>query len=92
MVSTPTSRISASKSSASSMTWPRVSAGACSGDQHQLPLDGLAGPELADLDDVDQLVELLGDLLERRRLDVDHDRDAAEALVVGGGDRQASRC
>ena len=34
----------------------------------------LAGVELGDLDDVDQLVELLDDLLERRRLDVDHDR------------------
>jgi len=32
-----------------------------------------------------ELEELLGDLLEGSRLHVDHDRDAAEALVVGGG-------
>src|SRR5690606_9014001 len=36
----------------------------------------------------DELVELLDDLLERCRLDVDHDRDPAEPLVVGGSDRE----
>src|SRR5205823_5256097 len=56
--------------------------------QHQLTLDSRAGVELADLDHVDELEELLGDLLERRRLHVDDDGDAAEALVVGGGHGQ----
>src|SRR5205807_7244975 len=37
---------------------------------------------------VDELEQLLGDLLERLRLDVDHDRDAAEPIVVGRRDRQ----
>ena len=50
---------------------------ACVGrDAHeqQLGLARLVGMELADLDDVDELVELRHDLLERRRLDVDDDR------------------
>ena len=58
------------------------------GHEHELALDRVAGVELADLHHVDQLVELLGDLLERGRLDVDHDRDAAEPVVLGGGDGQ----
>src|SRR3954452_10522615 len=44
--------------------------------QQQLALDGVGGIELADLHDVDQLEQLVGDLLERRRLDVDDDGDA----------------
>ena len=74
------------------MIWPRVVGAGLDGDEQQLALDRVAGVELADLHHVDQLEQLLGDLLERRRLDVDDDRDAAEALVVGGGDREASRC
>src|SRR5204863_7282025 len=56
--------------------------------QHELPLDCRRRIELADLDHVDELEQLLGDLLERCRLDVDDDRDAAEPLVVGGSDGQ----
>src|SRR3954454_3413632 len=41
--------------------------------QQQFALDGVGGIELADLDDVDQLEQLLRDLLERCRLDVDDD-------------------
>src|SRR5262249_4866665 len=41
-----------------------------------------------DADDVDQLVELLEHLLERCRIGVDDHRDAREALVGGGRDRQ----
>ena len=52
--------------------------------QHELALDRLVGVQLGDLDHRDQLVELLGDLLERRRLGVDDDRHPAEALVLGG--------
>src|SRR5688572_17763608 len=51
--------------------------------QQQLTLDRVVGMQLADLHDVDELEQLLGDLLDRRRLGVDDDRDAAEALVVG---------
>src|SRR4029453_13956119 len=51
--------------------------------QHQLPFDRFAGIQLRDLDDVDELEQLLGDLLQRRRLDVDDDHDAAEARGVG---------
>src|SRR5262245_58216249 len=58
-------------------------------DEQQFALDRLPRVELADLHDVDQLEELLGDLLERRRLDVDDDRDAAEPLVLGRCHRQA---
>ena len=56
------------------------------GGEQQLALDGATRVELADLDDLDQLEQLLDDLLERRRLDVDDDRDAAEALVLGRRD------
>src|SRR4051812_2478287 len=39
--------------------------------QQELALDRVGRVELADLHDVDELEQLLGDLLERRRLDVD---------------------
>ena len=48
----------------------------------------VGGVQLGDLDHVDQLEQLLGDLLDRRLLDVDHDGDAAEPLVVGRGHGQ----
>src|SRR5262249_44714214 len=41
-----------------------------------------------DLDHGDELVELLDDLFERRRVGVDHDRHPREALVVGRADRE----
>ena len=44
-----------------------------------------AGLELDDLDDVDQLVELLGHLLERQLLDVDHDRSCARCSACSVG-------
>src|SRR3984957_9687153 len=55
------------------------------GGEQELSLDRLARGQVRDRDDVDQLVELLDDLVERRGLDVDHDRDAAEPLLVGRG-------
>ncbi len=58
------------------------------GGQQQLALHRIAGSQLGDLDHVDQLVELLDDLLERGRLDVDDHGDPTEPLVVGGGHRQ----
>ena len=54
-------------------------------DQQQLALDGLRLLELDDLEHVDQLVELLGDLLERRALDVDDDRDARDLRDARSG-------
>ena len=81
-------RIVPSKICTSSITWPRLAGAGLDGGEQQLALDRRRRVELGDLDDVDQLVELLDDLLERRRLDVDDDGDAAEALVVGGRDGQ----
>ena len=57
-------------------------------DQQQLALHGLLLLQLDDLEDVDQLVELLGDLLERGALDAHQDRDARDLLVLGRADRE----
>src|SRR5579863_8466792 len=57
-------------------------------DQEQLALHGGARLELDDLEHVDELVQLLGHLLERVLLAVDHDSDAGELLVLGRPDRQ----
>src|SRR5690606_34873762 len=51
-------------------------------DEEQLALHRRLGLELDDLDDVDELVELLGHLLERERVDVDDDGDARDLLVL----------
>ncbi len=56
------------------------------GGEEQLALHGPAWVELGDLDHVDQLEQLLDDLLEWCRLDVDDDRDPAAALFLGGCD------
>ena len=53
------------------------------GETVEIPLDALVGSELVDLDDGDELVELLGDLFDRRRLRVHHHGHPAEPLVVG---------
>ena len=42
-------------------------------EQHELAIDRLARVEVLDLDDVDELVQLLGDLLERRVGRAHHD-------------------
>src|SRR4051795_4607835 len=55
--------------------------------QQQLALDGPTRVELADLDHLDQLEELLGDLLERRGVDIDDDRDPAETRLFGRSNR-----
>src|SRR5919201_75641 len=52
-------------------------------DQRQLALDRLAGLELADAQDVDELVHLLLDLLERMTLAVDPQRDARDVGTLG---------
>src|SRR3569833_1078995 len=57
-------------------------------DQRQLALDGLAGDELLHAQDVDELVHLLLDLLERRALAVDADRDPRDVVTLGRADRE----
>ena len=84
----PTSSMRAWKIEASSVICERSSARGLHRDEHELALDRLVGVQLGDLDHRDQLVELLGDLLERRRLGVDHDRHPAEPLVLGRADRE----
>src|SRR5690606_32107372 len=56
--------------------------------QHELALDGRRGVQLDDLQDVDQLVELLGDLLQRQVGDVHHDRHPGDLRVLGDADRE----
>ena len=53
-----------------------------------LALDRKIRAQLGDLHHVDHLEQLFHDLIERGRLDVDHDREAAEPVVVGWGDSQ----
>ena len=48
--------------------------------------------ELDDLEHLDQLVELLGHLLEREVLDVDDDGHPRDLRVLGRARRRASRC
>jgi hypothetical protein len=54
----------------------------------KLTLHGVLLLQLDDLEDVDELVELLGDLFERAALDADQDRDAGDLRVLGGTDRE----
>src|ERR671914_235736 len=56
--------------------------------QQELALHRCRRLELDDLDDVDQLVELLGDLLEREVVDGDDDRHPRDLGVLGGPDRE----
>ena len=57
--------------------------------QEQFALAGHRRVELGDRHHRDQLVQLLDDLVQRRRLDVHDDGDPAEPLVVRRGDGQA---
>src|SRR5919198_194540 len=57
-------------------------------DQDQLALDRARRLQLDDLEDVDELVELLGDLLQGPVRAVDDDRHAAGGGVLGGPDCQ----
>ena len=61
-------------------------------DQQQLALHRRGVLELDDLDHVDQLVQLLGHLLERQRVDVDDDGDARDLVVLGRARPRASGC
>ena len=54
--------------------------------QDEFALDGRRRLQLDDLQHVDELVELLGDLLQRQVLDVDHDGDAGDVGVLGDAD------
>src|SRR6188472_3044900 len=68
-----------------SSTWLRVGAHL---HQQQLALHRLRRLELDDLDDVHELVELLGHLLEREVLDGDDDRHPRDARLLGGAHRE----
>ena len=57
-------------------------------EERELAGDRVARLEVADLQDVDELVQLLGDLVDRVQRAVDGQRDAREALVVGRPDRE----
>jgi len=52
-------------------------------DEHDLALDGRRRLELDDLEHLDELVELLGHLLEREVLDVDDDGHPRDVGVLG---------
>ena len=55
-------------------------------EQRQLAGDRAGGLEVADLEHVDELVQLLGHLVDRVQRAVDRQRDARELLVVGRAD------
>src|SRR5215218_5367082 len=55
-------------------------------EQRELARDGLRRLEVADLDHVDELVQLLGDLVDRVHRPVERERDARERLYVGRAD------
>src|SRR5579862_666692 len=57
--------------------------------EDELALDGLAGNELCDAEDVHELVHLLFDLLERARLAVDADGDARDVVLRRRPDGEA---
>src|SRR5690606_4868170 len=56
--------------------------------QHELALDGRRGVQLDDLQDVHQLVQLLGDLFEGQVGDVHHDRHPGDLRMLGDADRE----
>src|SRR5215472_13033887 len=57
-------------------------------DEDQLALHGLRRLELYDLEHVNELIELLGDLLQGVLVAVHHDRHAGDFLVLGRPDRE----
>src|SRR3954451_2878903 len=57
-------------------------------EQRQLARDRSVGLEVADLDHVDELVQLLGDLVDRVQRTVEGQRDARDVVVVGRADRE----
>ena len=71
-----------------SMTWPRVVASARTLTSASSRDTRIVLVLLDDLDHVDQLVELLGDLFERRLVDADHDGHPRHVLLLGGADRE----
>src|SRR5205085_744912 len=55
-------------------------------EQRELARERLLRFEIADLEHVDELVQLLGDLVDRVERSVERQRDSGEAFVVGGSD------
>ena len=57
-------------------------------EERHLASHGPVGLHVADLDHVDELVELLGDLVDRVDGAVERERHARDVRVLGGADRQ----
>ena len=66
----------------------RLSAGARDPEQRHLAGDGRVRLHVADLDHVDELVELLRDLVDRVHGAVDGERDPRDVGVLGRADRE----
>src|SRR5258706_8937125 len=65
-----------------------ILAGGAHLDEHELPLDVLALGKVDDLDHVDELIQLLGDLLDHVVGAGGDDRHARKRLVLGRSDRE----
>ena len=89
IASVPRSATRASNACESAISSPRFDGGRRHLEQRELPLDRLVRLELAHAEDVDELVHLLLDLLERMLLAVDPQRDARDVLPLGGADGEA---
>ena len=84
----PTSRSRPPSASAVVTSSARRSGAAVHPHEEELPLDRLARDELGHAQDVDELVDLLLDLLERVLRAVDAEGDARHAGALGRADRQ----
>ena len=89
IASAPRSATRASKACASAISSPRFDGRRGHLEQRELTLDRLVRLELAHAQDVDELVHLLLDLLERMLVAVDAERDARDVVPLGRPDRQA---
>ena len=89
IASGPTSATRAWNTSASAISSARRSGRRRDRDQRELALDRLARLQLADAQDVDELVHLLLDLLERLPVAVDAERDRRHVVPLRRADGQA---
>ena len=89
----PTSTIVPPKIRTKSPTSPRdlpwrAGSGAAHAEERQLAFDGLTRRHFGDLHHIHEFEQLLGQLLDRRLLQVHDDGDPTEGLVVAGRHRQ----
>ena len=92
IASRPMSATRAPKTSPSAISSARLSARRGDGDQRQLALDRLLRPQLDDAQDVDELVDLLLDLLERVLGAVDAERQPRDVRPLGRARRRGAGC